>query len=161
VAAAHFITALQQGKRIINIDESVLHFTDHRRRGWLPAGKHNQVTTSKKVTGINLIAALCSTGEVMYTVNLGLTNSVTFGFFLSKLSLHMDGVDPKWREHSVIMLDNAPYHRSAAVRKTMSELKLPMLYLGPYDFHLAPIEMAFCFIKGHDLPTQLMGVNGR
>jgi hypothetical protein len=113
------------------------------------------------VSGVNLIAALCSTGELLYTVNCGITNSHTFSFFLFKLILYLDGLDSKWREHSVIMLDNAPYHRSNVVKKVISDLKLPVLFLGPYDFHLAPIEMAFCFIKGHDIPTQLMGLNSK
>ena len=152
---------MHEGKNIINIDESIIHFTEHRNRGWLPAGKHNQVTNSKKLRGVNIITALSSTGQLMFTVNFGMTNSATFSFFLTKLTQHLDGENPKWREHSVIMLDNAPYHRSAVSVKLMHDLRLPILFLGPYDFHLAPIEMAFCFIKGHDLSTMLPSINSK
>ena len=35
-AAAKFIEILGSGKRLINIDESIVKFTDHRKRGWVP-----------------------------------------------------------------------------------------------------------------------------
>jgi hypothetical protein len=30
-------------------------------------------------------------------------------------------------------------------------MRLPILYLGPYHFKLAPVEMVFNFIKNRDL----------
>ena len=54
----------------------------------------NQVTTTRRLEGVNVIAALCSTGELLYTINVGNTNTYTFGFFLSKLCIHLDGEDP-------------------------------------------------------------------
>jgi transposase len=49
------------------------------------------------------------------------------------------------------MMDNAPYHRGVGVREQMKALKLPVLFLGPYHFRMAPVEMVFNFIKSHDL----------
>jgi hypothetical protein len=49
------------------------------------------------------------------------------------------------------MLDNASYHRSPATRELMVGLRLPVMFLGPYHFRMAPIEMVFNFIKDHDL----------
>jgi len=72
----------------------------------------NQVTTIRRLSEVNLVAALCSTGELMYTINIGKTNRFTFGFFLSKLCSHLDSEDPNWRLKTVILLDNASYHRS-------------------------------------------------
>jgi hypothetical protein len=40
-AAARFIEALSKGFRVINVDESVVKFTDHRKRGWVPKLKPN------------------------------------------------------------------------------------------------------------------------
>lgn len=39
VAAAEYIKSLNDGIEIINIDESILRSTDHRRRGWAFASK--------------------------------------------------------------------------------------------------------------------------
>lgn len=40
-AAARFIEALDRGIRVISVDESVVKWTDHRRRGWLPRDCRN------------------------------------------------------------------------------------------------------------------------
>lgn len=76
----------------------------------MPKLQKNQVTCNTSTLGVNLIAAMCSTGEVWYTVNCGMTNSETFSLFLLKIVEHLDGEDVRWREKSVIMLDNASYH---------------------------------------------------
>lgn len=97
-----------------------MKFTDHRKRGWVPKLKPNQVTSKATLVSVNLIAALCSTGEMYFTANCGITNSETFCFFLAKLVDHLDASDPTWRGHSVIMLDNASYHRGAYTAGVMN-----------------------------------------
>ena len=150
-AAARYIEALDRGLRVICLDESVIKWTDHRKRGWVPKARRNQVTSNANTNGVNLIAAMCSSGEVCYTVNCGITNSETFCLFLVKLVEHLDGEDLRWREHSVIMLDNANYHRSVPTLRVMDDLRLPVLFLGPYHFRLAPVEMLFNYVKNRDL----------
>ena len=55
------------------------------------------------------------------------------------------------------MTDNAGYHRSNYMRSKFQELKIPLLYLGPYHFKMAPIELFFAFMKSHDLnPLRLI-----
>ena len=31
-------------------------------------------------------------------------------------------------------------------------LKVPVLYLGPYHFRMAPVEMTFNYVKSHEMP---------
>ena len=45
------------------------------------------------------------------------------------------------------MLDNAPYHRGAVLKKVFEKLDIPVMYLGPYHFKMAPIELMFSYIK--------------
>ena len=84
-AASLMIKILHSGKKIINIDESVIKFTDHRNRGWIQRGKRNLVTNNIRLDGINIICALASTGDVWYTVNSGKTNSESFAWFILKI----------------------------------------------------------------------------
>jgi len=49
------------------------------------------------------------------------------------------------------MMDNAQYHRGAFVKSAMEELKIPLMFMGPYHFKMAPVELFFSFIKGKDL----------
>jgi len=146
-----FIRSLHGGHRLIDIDESVIRYTDHRQRGWVRSHVRNQVTSNCRLESFNIIAALCSTGEFFYTVNIGKTTSHTFGFFLTKLCEHLEGEDLEWRRRTVLMLDNANYHRGKPVLEKFKALGAPVLFLGPYHFRMAPVEMAFNFIKGHDL----------
>ena len=99
---------------MISIDESVIKYTEHRQRGWVPKHQQNQVTVDLRLQGVNIIAAMCSTGEIWYTVNCGKTNSETFSLYLVKLCAHLDSLDLYWRKTTVLMLDNAAYHRGVA-----------------------------------------------
>jgi len=38
LAASKYISTLHAGMTIINIDEAVIHTTDHRKRGWMLKG---------------------------------------------------------------------------------------------------------------------------
>ncbi len=62
--------------------------------------------------GINIIGALTTDGEFLFTVNCGNTNSNTFGLFIMKLVSHLDQQDPDWRLRTVLMMDNAIFHRA-------------------------------------------------
>lgn len=131
-AASKLIEMLHCGTRVINIDESVIKFTDHRNRGWIPKLLQNQVTSTVRLEGINFICGLASSGEVFYTVNLGKTNSESFSWFMIKMVEYLDGQDGDWRMNTVFMIDNAQYHRSDATKKLVSNLKIPLMFLGPY-----------------------------
>jgi len=73
------------GKRIINIDESVINSTDYRKRGWYFPGLRNQPTRTERLNGVNIIAGISNTGDFYYTVNSGKTNSETFFLFIMKI----------------------------------------------------------------------------
>jgi photosystem II stability/assembly factor-like uncharacterized protein len=95
------------GKRILNLDESVVRCTEHRKKGWRPKERQNMVTQNYRLSNINLIAAVSNRGEFFFTVNQGKTNSYTLGHFLIKLVEHMNSIDRDWRKETIIMLDNA------------------------------------------------------
>ena len=97
LAASQFLRNMVGGKIIINLDESVIRYTDHRQRGWVRKASQNLVTSNKRIDAVNLIAASCSNGDFLYTVNIGMTTSLTFGFFLTKLCDHLDSQDDDWR----------------------------------------------------------------
>jgi hypothetical protein len=103
---------MDRGFRIIDVDESNFRATDARKRGWLIKGVENQVTNNKRLGKCNIIAGVSNRNEVFYTCNIGRTNSISFGFFLCKLVDHLNADDFHWRERTLIILDNAQYHRS-------------------------------------------------
>jgi hypothetical protein len=68
-----------------------------------------------------------------------------------KLVQQLDKEDSKWRVTTILMLDNAPYHKSHYCLSFYRDLKLPIMFLGPYQFNLAPIETVFSYIKARHL----------
>lgn len=138
-------------KRIINIDESNITLTDYRKRGWLIKGVRTKATLPRRPSSLNIIAGISNFGDLFYTINKGKNNSQTFLLFMLKLCEHLNFRDKNWRSNSLILLDNAGYHKGSDIRFKLNKIKIPLMYLGPYHFRMAPIEMFFSFMKSHDL----------
>jgi transposase len=105
---------------------------------------------------VSIILGVASDGEIYFTLNRGYHNQNTMIIFLKKLLKVLDGKDQHWRKKTVIMMDNASYHRSKLVSTYIAEEAIPVMYLGPYQFRTAPVEKAFAFIKRKNLnPNKL------
>jgi transposase len=92
-----------------------------------------------------------SKGEAFFTINNGITNKYTILYFILKLVEHLDSRNKHWRSKVIFMLDNASYHKSKLMRGFLSRLNIPLMFLGPYHFKMAPIEIFFAYIKNRDL----------
>ena len=102
---------------IINIDESVLRVTEHRKRSWMKRGKRNLTTNYERLPNVNIIAAVSNSNKFFFSVNRGQTTSQTFWYFLLRLCMELTKQDPNWRDDTVIMIDNASYHRSIIIKE--------------------------------------------
>ena len=67
--------------------------------------------------------------------------------FLTELIKTLDYEDKYWRQNTVIMWDNAGYHESGEVLTLLEQQRAPVLFLGPYSYHMAPAEMVFAALK--------------
>ena len=65
-------------------------------------------------------------------INKGKNNGETFTLFLMKLVRVLDAQNCFWRNHTYLMIDNAPYHKSRYALYTYQQLRLPIFFLGPY-----------------------------
>lgn len=131
-AAYHYLSLMAQGVNIINIDESILSQTDFRKKGWSIIGQPAYTQSSQRLSRVSIIGAVSSKGHFYYTVNLGANNSEKIWLFMLKLITHLESQDQLWRSKTVLMLDNAPYHRSKWLLKKFEEFKVPIMFLGPY-----------------------------
>ena len=50
-----------------------------------------------------------------------------------------------------MVLDNATYHKSKDMMRFLTHYSIPTMFLGPYQFSLAPVEKLFNIIKSQDL----------
>ena len=53
-----------------------------------------------------------------------------------------------------MILDNASYHTAAITDKHIVSLDLPIMFLGPYSYLLAPIELYWGLFKFGDLNVE-------
>ena len=56
---------------------------------------------------------------------------------------------PKLKRGDVVIMDNLPVHRVAAVREVIEEAGAKLRYLPKYSPDLNPIEQAFSKLKAH------------
>ena len=85
-----------------------------------------------------------------------MNNAVTIYHFLLKLVVLLDRRDSTWRQHTIILLDNSSTHRSRLLLRRLEMLKVPIFFLGPYHFNLAPAEKFFAYVKNFDLNPELI-----
>ena len=62
-------------------------------------------------------------------------------------ALPLDEDTPGWEDDSIILIDNASYHRGDEIRRQFRKMQLPIMYSAPYSFNTAPIETLFSQLK--------------
>ena len=138
---------LSSGKRIINIDETWLPSMDYRSRGWCSRGQRNSVSMRDMSSRVNMIAALDTDGRLYLSLTQVNTDSDVMLMFLSRLALVLTKEDPEWRTNTVLVLDNAPYHRAKGVKEHLVKLGASVVLSGPYSYAAAPCETFFSLYK--------------
>ena len=73
----------------------------------------------------------------------------------------MDAENAEWRTEKVVLLDNGSWHKSKEAQKTLAELEIPTMYLGPYSFDVAPCETFFSLLKRGQLNSINATLNKR
>ena len=149
-----FLKLVQTKRRIINIDESWVGSADYRRRSWSRKGMSNSISTKKLSPRITLIVALDSEGKIYASLLQANSDEDTMRLFLTELIKTLDYEDKHWRKNTVLMWDNAGYHEAGAVLTLLEEQRAPVLFLGPYSYHMAPCEIVFAALKVQQLQSE-------
>ena len=55
-----------------------------------------------------------------------------------------------WKNDTVIVVDNASYHRSLLVRKALKVLKIRIVLSGPYSYQSSACESLYSLLKRGD-----------
>ena len=153
-AAIKVLQLLDQGKILINLDESWLNECDFRRMKWREYGATNVQSALQLAPRITLIAALDTLGNAYLTLTQANSNNKTMEIYFHQLAAKLDKERPNWRNDSVLVTDNASYHVSAYTQRVLQDLRFPVLFLGPHSYDLAVCELFFSFMKStHINPT--------
>ena len=149
--AKKFLTKQIQDKVVINIDETWIGQTDFKRRKWGKRGSNNSYPVKNLQPRLSLILALDSTGTIYYSITQYNTDSYMMEIFFEQLTIRLDQDRPGWRKNSVVLIDNAPYHSSNQSMRMFQQLKIPLMFLAPYSFDVAPCELFFAWFKRVDI----------
>ena len=125
--------------------------SDFRRRKWRVKGESNSIPQVQVVPRISLIAGIDTTGNIYVSLTQTNSNSMVMDMFFRHLVIKLDKERKNWREDTVIILDNAPYHTSESSLKTYESLNIPILFTGPNSYDAAPCELLFAQFKSVDI----------
>jgi len=128
--------------KLYYVDECGLDEYLYREYGYSPKG----VPISGKISGkkykrTNIVAAKCHGKVVAPMIYDGSTDSVLFEYWFERMLLR---TIPKY---SVIILDNATFHRKSRLRVMAAEADCEVLFLPPYSPDLNPIELFWAWLK--------------
>ena len=134
-----FCQAVQEyreaGHAIVSIDESGFAHDMPRSRGYAPRGQRCYGTHGWGAKGrTNVIGALCA--GLLLTLSL-FYSSINTGVFTAWV---IQDLLPKLPPRSVLILDNASFHKGNLMQKAIAEAGHILLYLPPYSPDLNPIE---------------------
>ena len=112
------LALLEEGTRIINIDESWLNDTNFTRKIWCPADAPATITQRAVTPRLTLIAALDTEGRLYFTLTHANTDSDVLLAFMKHLMRQLDSEDPDWQEKMLEDLTSEqravlepPYHK--------------------------------------------------
>ena len=118
---------------------------------WRPKGSTNSIPKLSIAPRITMFVALDTDGELYLSLLQSNSNNRVMEIFLRKLVLKLDREDARWRDNTVILLDNAPYHTSESTVNLMEGLNVPILFTCPHSYDDVPIELLFAAFKSRDV----------
>ena len=71
--------------------------------------------------------------------------------YLLHLFKMLDVQNKYWRKSTVIMLDNATYHKCQSVLQIFEDNNVAVLFTGPHSFDASPCELYFAAFKAADI----------
>jgi transposase len=63
------------------------------------------------------------------------------------LADRLDYINAKWREGSVLLLDNVSLHHHDHVKEVIKKRRLPIMFSGVASFEALPVERVFAKVK--------------
>jgi transposase len=127
---------------MVYVDETGIDVFLHREYGRSPRGEAVMGETSgKKFKRLNIVAGRC--GETVYAPfeYQGFTDSILFEAWFAELFL------PAIPAGSVIVMDNAAFHRKKHLLKMLEGSGHELIFLPAYSPDLNPIEHFWAWLK--------------
>ena len=116
--AKEMLKLYNEGKHIINIDESWLAVSDYQHFAWFAKGREHSMRDQTLKCKINIIVAVSNRGHSWLAQTYVNTNEEVMQLFITHLAEALTQMmGNEWRDDTVFLLDGASYHRSKTIRK--------------------------------------------
>ncbi len=103
---------LDSGRRVINIDETWFNETDFRKMKWRLRGETNSAPLHSMTPRVSAIVAMDTDGRIYFALTQVNTDTDVFLLFLKRLHDKLTTEDRHWKQHTVLQVDGATYHKS-------------------------------------------------
>ena len=128
--------------KLYYVDECGINEYIYREYGYAPVGvKVMGKISGKKFKRTNIVAAKCCDKIVAPMIYDGTTDSRLFEYWFEKMLLKSIS------KHSIIILDNATFHRKTRLRELAEAAMCEVLFLPPYSPDLNTIENFWAWLK--------------
>jgi hypothetical protein len=81
-----------------------------------------------------MIAGLDSHGGMYLSLYQANSNSKMMELFFTHFIRLLDAKDKYWKNHTILLLDNAPYHSSKEMMAFYRQHQLPIIFTGPHSY---------------------------
>lgn len=134
--------AKAKGARLLFADEASMRSDYHAGTTWAPRGRTPIVPADGHRSGVNMISAISSGGELQFMLVEGRSNAEIFRQFLEQLMLG-EG------RPIILVVDGHPIHKARLVMDYVESTdgKLELYFLPPYSPQLNPDEQVWKNIK--------------
>jgi transposase len=129
-------------ENLVYVDETGINQYLYREYAYAPRGEKITGTISgKKYKRTNIVAGICGWKWVAPLEYDGTTDSILFEYWFEHRLLK------EIKPGSVIVLDNATFHRKSVLPDLAKEKNCQVLFLPPYSPDLNPIEKKWAWLK--------------
>ena len=159
--AMAMLPILEERRRVINVDESWLNWTNQTTRAWQDRSQ-SQLGYRKQIhPRLSVLAAIDTDGGTWYSLSHGNTTTETMALFLEHLFGQLELETPGWRKSSLLLLDGARYHVAAEMREFLDAQEVAYMYTAPYSYTSSPIERIFAALKRDELNPEKLPTGKR
>jgi len=129
-------------EHLVYVDECGIDQYLHRAFAYAPRGQKVVAKISgKKYKRTNIVAGICQGEWVAPLEYIGTTDSILFEFWFEHRLLK------ELKPGSIIVLDNATFHRKSVLPALAQQHDCNVLFLPPYSPDLNPIEKKWTWLK--------------
>ena len=145
---------MQDGKRILAVDETWFGESNYRRQAWLMKEGQRSQTNNVFQPRIIMIASVDNFGDAYLSLIQANNNQYVYAEFVRELVALLDEERPNWRSNTIWLVDGAKMHTTELVKDIYKKLKVPIMVAPPYGWNLVATESWHSLFKFGELnPT--------